>query len=266
MQHMQAQRIELLNQLPEHGWRAAGVEDGLDWWADEMWLLESVWSPVGSRAYVTFLVDPQFDGPRKKGEAVWAVMASPAKPMSRQQVEGEFTLTLGQGWKNRLPDLFDHLSSLRSQNKEVEGELEPWEVQFERERLHSAAQHGDVEEVRRLLEQGYQLNLFDDLGKTPLHYAAMGGHLDVLNVLLAAGADVNAHDERVIGNTPLREVADTCSFEVAKILVDAGADPAIPGWMQLTALHKARERVRPEGRRVCELLEQAAKRLGKAGT
>ena len=116
---MQAQRTELLSRLPEYGWRVTDPDEKLEWWADEMWLLESVWSPVGSRAYVTFLVDPQFDGERQKGEAVWAVMVSPAKPMSRVQVEGEFTLSLGQGWKKRLPDFFDHLSTLRSQSKEA---------------------------------------------------------------------------------------------------------------------------------------------------
>jgi hypothetical protein len=110
---MQAQRTELLSQLPEHGWRVASIEEDLEWWADEMWLLESVWSPVGRRAYVTFLVDPQFDGNRKMGEAVWAVMTSPAKPMSQFQVAGEFTLSLGPGWRDRLPAFFDHLSSLR---------------------------------------------------------------------------------------------------------------------------------------------------------
>ncbi|HTG92207.1 MAG TPA: hypothetical protein VL866_06455 [Pyrinomonadaceae bacterium] len=115
---MQAQRTELLNQLPEHGWRVAKLEENLEWWADEMWVLESEWSPVGSRVYVTFLVDPQFDRQRKKGEAVWAVMASPIKPMSRLQVEGEFTLSLGQSWKKGLPDFFAHLSKLRTQNKE----------------------------------------------------------------------------------------------------------------------------------------------------
>lgn len=94
---MQAQRTELLNYLPDHGWRVASVEENLEWWADEMWLLESEWSQVRSRAYVTFLVDPQFDGNRRKGEAVWAVMVSPAKPRAWLQVEGEFTLSLGQG-------------------------------------------------------------------------------------------------------------------------------------------------------------------------
>ena len=135
------------------------------------------------------------------------------------------------------------------------------EETFERERLHFAAEDGDLAEVNRLLSVGYQLNEFDDLGKTPLHYAAERGHLEVLQLLLASGADVNANDERVIGNTPLREVVGNCSFEVAKILIDAGADPTIPGWMQLTALHIARKRTKPEGLRVCQLLEEAATRF-----
>ncbi len=103
----------LFEQLPEHGWRVTGVEEELEWWADEMWLLESVWSPIGCRAYATFLVDPQFEGVRKKGEAVWAVMASPGRPEGWLRVEGEFTLSLGQGWKERLPAFFEHLSALR---------------------------------------------------------------------------------------------------------------------------------------------------------
>jgi hypothetical protein len=41
--------------------------------------------------------------------------------MGRLQVEGEFTLSLGQGWKKRLPTFFDHLSALRSKSKEASG-------------------------------------------------------------------------------------------------------------------------------------------------
>jgi ankyrin repeat protein len=137
---------------------------------------------------------------------------------------------------------------------------------YEREQLHFAAQDGDVSEVKRLLNEGYQPNVFDELGRTPLHYAAEHGHLQVMEVLITSGADVNAHDESVIGNTPLRDVAHNCSYEVAKILIDSGADPTIPGWMLLTALHKAYERTEPEGLWVRQLLEQAAARFGKAGT
>ena len=120
--------------------------------------------------------------------------------------------------------------------------------------------------MTRLLNEGHELNVFDELGKTPLHYAAERGHLDVMRLLLSSGADVNAHDERVIGNTVLRDVASNCSFDVAKILIDAGADPTIPGWMLLTALDKAQERKKPEGLQVRQLLEQAAGRFAKTGT
>lgn len=121
---MQTQRTELLNQLPEHGWRVAGVEENLEWWAHEMWRLESVWSPVGSRAYVTFLVAPDapilpYDKTCRKIETVWAVMASPKKPSDRLSVENQFTLSLGQGWEKELPAFFEHLSMLRNQNKEA---------------------------------------------------------------------------------------------------------------------------------------------------
>jgi hypothetical protein len=116
---MQTQRTELLDRLPEHGWRVAEEEENLEWWADEMWLLESVWSPVGSRAYVTLLVDPMVGPNRRKGEAVWAVTVSQAKPTSRLSAEGGFTLSFGQGWKQRLPEFFEHLSAFRSQSTEA---------------------------------------------------------------------------------------------------------------------------------------------------
>jgi ankyrin repeat protein len=112
--------------------------------------------------------------------------------------------------------------------------------------------------VRELIAQGFAVNAFeDDLPNTPLHYASMEGHLEVMKALIDAGADVNAHDDLRIGNTPLREVAGNCSYEVAKLLIDAGADPLIPGWMQITALDEAAKRKRPEGVRVHELLRAA---------
>jgi ankyrin repeat protein len=79
--------------------------------------------------------------------------------------------------------------------------------------------------------------------------------------VLEAGADVNANDEARIGNTPLRAVAEECSLAVAAVLVDAGADPRIPGWMNLTALHQAEGRQDEEGQRVYALLKRVADRL-----
>jgi uncharacterized protein len=133
---------------------------------------------------------------------------------------------------------------------------------FEQEQLHFAAADGDLEMVKRLLQEGAAPNAFDDLGWTPLIHAAKRGHLDVVRCLLAAGAQVDARDAARAGNTALAEVAAECSLEMAKALVEAGADPSIAGWMQLTALDRAKKRQRGDGPKVYELLLAAAKKLG----
>lgn len=134
-------------------------------------------------------------------------------------------------------------------------------AQFQREQLQGAAATGDLTRVDELLRRGYPVNRFDDLGKTPLHYAVERGHIAVVERLIAAGANVNAHDQRVIGNTPLSDSAGECSYEMARRLVDAGADPTIPGWMQLTALDRARKRTDADAPRIRQLLQRAAERF-----
>ena len=133
---------------------------------------------------------------------------------------------------------------------------------LQKEKLHFAAQDGNLEEVKKLLKEEFPVNAFDeDLGWTPLHYAAKEGHLEVMACLIEQGADVNAHQEEKIGETPLGLAAGDCSYEVAKLLVDSGADPTIPGWMQLTALRRAEKRKKPEGIKVYELLKKAAEKF-----
>ena len=134
---------------------------------------------------------------------------------------------------------------------------------FEREKLHCAAADGDLEKAKQLVEEGFDVNAIDEgLSLTPLHYAVRGEHLAVAEYLLSVGADVNAHDEAVIGETPLGDVAANCSYEVAELLIKAGADPTITGWMQITALYRASQRGAEEGKRVHNLLLKSAKKSG----
>lgn len=92
----------------------------LEWWADEIWILESIWSPKDCRVYLTFLVDPQspVQG-RKKGEGVWAVKASLKRPGQWMWEEGEVYLTLGQGWHHMLAGFLENVSKLRNQKRET---------------------------------------------------------------------------------------------------------------------------------------------------
>lgn len=63
--------------------------------------------------------------------------------------------------------------------------------------IHEAAGQGDLEAVKGFLRRGVPVDLPDGLtysSKTALHYAAEGGHLSVIELLLAKGADIWRRD------------------------------------------------------------------------
>lgn len=127
---------------------------------------------------------------------------------------------------------------------------------YEREQLHFAVQNGDEAQVKRLLHFSDMLSYFDTIGCTPLHYAVEKENFKIARLLLQSGADINAHDAEHIGETPLGRVAGTCTPEMARFLVENGANPDIPGWMQLTALYRAQRRKDEDGPTVVEILSK----------
>ncbi len=65
------------------------------------------------------------------------------------------------------------------------------------DRLIEAAKRGEVENVRSIVQSGPELiNDRDEHGATALHYAAFGGHRDVVLLLIKQGADINARDKK----------------------------------------------------------------------
>jgi ankyrin repeat protein len=65
-----------------------------------------------------------------------------------------------------------------------------------------AVKSGDAGRVRELLAHDATFaNTKDADGATPLHYATLGGHREVVELLLDSGADINARDDR-FGATP----------------------------------------------------------------
>jgi ankyrin repeat protein len=86
-----------------------------------------------------------------------------------------------------------------------------------------AAKAGDLEQVKALLGVNPDLVFCRDVGgQTPLHMAAAYGHKDVVEVLLATKADVNARN--TIGWTPLSMAAMYDHKDVVEILVARKAD------------------------------------------
>jgi ankyrin repeat protein len=90
------------------------------------------------------------------------------------------------------------------------------------EHLIEAAKQGDVERAKGILESEPSLaNLKDQTGATPLHYAALHGHREIVRLLVERGADINCTDGQ-FGATPagwaieyLREMGGFLGIELA---------------------------------------------------
>jgi ankyrin repeat protein len=113
---------------------------------------------------------------------------------------------------------------------------------FEAERLHRAAADGDLVTAGELIANGVPLNVFDDIGYTPLHYAAREGRHAMVRLLLDAGADINAREEETNSNTAISVAASHGTPEMVELLLSKGGNPEIPGWMGIDAYLAAEQR------------------------
>ena len=142
--------------------------------------------------------------------------------------------------------------------------------------IHYAAKSGSVDQVKRLIAEGAEVDEKDDKGATPLiiaaysgqrevaaflisqgadihakdskdtralHASAIGGHKDVAELLLAEGVDVDATDAE--GSTPLGWAAYFGYRDVAVLLLSRGADVNARDNRGSTPLHAATTQVKP---------------------
>ena len=91
--------------------------------------------------------------------------------------------------------------------------------------LHHAAENGLVEPMRLLLAAGAARDAQDTAPEcwTPLLLAAMGGHVELVGLLIEAGVDYDkatADD----GTTPLYIAAQNGHVELVGLLIEAGVD------------------------------------------
>ena len=82
-----------------------------------------------------------------------------------------------------------------------------------------------LSDVTRCLQAGANANVRDEIGRTPLYGAVIGGATEVVMALLKAGANPNARD--AICMTPLHFAAALWRAEAGTALLAAGADPAL---------------------------------------
>ena len=88
--------------------------------------------------------------------------------------------------------------------------------------LCKAVGNGNLSEVKRLLDNGADVNYENKHGLAVLDLAAFNGYSEVVKLLLDNGADVNYENKN--GNTALIAAVIFNQNKVAKVLLDNGAN------------------------------------------
>ena len=90
--------------------------------------------------------------------------------------------------------------------------------------IWEAASQGNTEAVKRHLEAGADVNAKGRDGRTPLHDAALRGQTEIVEQLIAKGADVNVNAKGYKGVTPLLCAIKKNHKEIAELLIAKGGN------------------------------------------
>lgn len=86
---------------------------------------------------------------------------------------------------------------------------------------------GDIEAVKTSICEGYDFEHLDEFGQNCLHLACWGKRVDVASFLIKHGANVDAMESRggwLEWRTPLHIAINRNSMELVKLLISAGAN------------------------------------------
>jgi len=101
----------------------------------------------------------------------------------------------------------------------------PSNFEIERyEALHKAAHFGDITAIKRLIEEGVDLEKRDSAGRTAVHVAAFASNEEALKVLAGAGADMNALEHRAYDVVTIAAVANDSEILLSALGLGNRAD------------------------------------------
>lgn len=132
-----------------------------------------------------------------------------------------------------------------------------WRSPKDESPLMLAALRGHLELAKKLIARGADVN---KPGWAPLHYAATGGHLGLMRLLLEEHAFIDAESPNK--TTPLMMAAHYGTAAAVQLLLDEGADPTLRNDLGLTAMDFAQRGGRKDAQ---ELLTAALRGKQPAG-
>jgi len=101
-----------------------------------------------------------------------------------------------------------------------------------------AAQYGKKQLVERFIQAGINVNIKNEFGEPVLSIAIpTRSAIEIIKLLLAHEADINARYEQFYNSTPLMLAIEAHRPEVIKFLIDHGADVTLKNIDGKTALH-----------------------------
>ena len=112
---------------------------------------------------------------------------------------------------------------------------------------------GNLALARLLIKRDADIN---HPGWTALHYAASGGHTDIIRLLLDESAYIDAESPN--GTTPLMMAARYGNSKAVQLLIEEGSDIQLKNQLGLRAIDFAKQGNRPDS---LALLEAALKKL-----
>ena len=128
-------------------------------------------------------------------------------------------LGLTEAWKNS-----DFLTNAVSNRIYISGD-----------NLFSATRSGDLEAIKKHLDNGSDVHKRDSLKLTPVHWATINGQTNALKLLIEKGGDINV---KMDGMTPLHMASHLGRHETVVFLVNHGADVNAEDKEEQTALEQ----------------------------
>ena len=89
--------------------------------------------------------------------------------------------------------------------------------------LHMACKNGQLSLIKNLLKSKVDINSMNAEGLSPLHLAVIEGHIELTNLLINKGANIEMKDLKW-GSSPLLYACQNGRTKILKMLLEKGAD------------------------------------------